>query len=415
MQSANANASDNGSAVGVELLLNTNKMTSGNSDVQSIRSYSSHSDSYRKDGNGIEVKFQKPSKTGNTITKIKRSRRSSSSGSSYTSSSGSSTYSGSLASGSDTTSDSGSGSTISTNSPGSRRMSAEDIMNKKRELLYQLDRLERKGVKVPKKFTMASSLEEMQAEYDRLKTDRESEISVRFQRKMLMAIITGVEFLNSKFDPFDIKLDGWSESVNDQITEYDDVFEELYFKYRGKAKMAPEVKLMFMLSGSAFMFHLNNTMFRSAMPGIEQMMRQNPEFMKGGQMPPPPKQTSSPLGGLGGLMGGLFGGGGGLSSLFGAFGGGAPTMPPPPPQPSNNMMRPQMRGPTNVDDILNEINAPLNGMNQNISEHPQSMQDRIETMSTISDSELSEIPDDASMSGVFPRTKRISRGKTLNI
>ena len=28
-----------------------------------------------------------------------------------------------------------------------------------------------------------------------------------------MAIITGAEFLNNKFDPFDIKLDGWSESV----------------------------------------------------------------------------------------------------------------------------------------------------------------------------------------------------------
>ena len=26
----------------------------------------------------------------------------------------------------------------------------------------------------------------------------------------MMAAITGLEFLNSKFDPFDIKLDGWS-------------------------------------------------------------------------------------------------------------------------------------------------------------------------------------------------------------
>ena len=31
----------------------------------------------------------------------------------------------------------------------------------------------------------------------------------KFQGKMLMAMITGMEFLNNKFDPFDVKLDGW--------------------------------------------------------------------------------------------------------------------------------------------------------------------------------------------------------------
>ena len=40
-----------------------------------------------------------------------------------------------------------------------------------------------------------------------------------------------LEFLNNKFDPFDIKLDGWSESVNESINDYDEVFEELAEKY----------------------------------------------------------------------------------------------------------------------------------------------------------------------------------------
>ena len=38
---------------------------------------------------------------------------------------------------------------------------------------------------------------------------------------MLMACVTGIEFLNGKFDPFDLKLDGWSESVHDGINDYD--------------------------------------------------------------------------------------------------------------------------------------------------------------------------------------------------
>ena len=39
-----------------------------------------------------------------------------------------------------------------------------------------------------------------------------------------MAFITGIEFLNNKFDPFDIKLDGWGEQINENIDEYDDIF-----------------------------------------------------------------------------------------------------------------------------------------------------------------------------------------------
>ena len=97
---------------------------------------------------------------------------------------------------------------------------------------------------------------------------------------MLMACVTGLEFLNNRFDPFDIKLDGWSESVHENINDYNEVFEELHEKYSDRAKMAPELKLLFMVGGSAFMFHLTNTMFKSQLPGMGDIMRQNPELMK---------------------------------------------------------------------------------------------------------------------------------------
>ena len=56
---------------------------------------------------------------------------------------------------------------------------------------------------------------------------------------MLIALVTGIEFLNTKFDPFDIKLEGWSENVHENVNDYDDVFEELHEKYKSKAQMAP--------------------------------------------------------------------------------------------------------------------------------------------------------------------------------
>ena len=89
-----------------------------------------------------------------------------------------------------------------------------------------------------------------------------------------------LELLNSKLDFLDFKLDGWSEQVNENINEYDEVFEELHEKYKEKAKMAPEIKLMFMMGGSAFMYHITNSMFKNSVPGMEDIMKQNPELMK---------------------------------------------------------------------------------------------------------------------------------------
>ena len=96
----------------------------------------------------------------------------------------------------------------------------------------------------------------------------------------MMAAVSGIEFLNSKFDPFDVKLDGWSESVNESINDFDEVFEQLYEKYGGGGEMAPELKLVMMLGGSAFMFHLSNTMFKSSIPNMNDIMSQNPDLMK---------------------------------------------------------------------------------------------------------------------------------------
>ena len=44
--------------------------------------------------------------------------------------------------------------------------------------------------------------------------------------------------------------------------------------------MAPELKLLFQLGGSAIMVHMTNTMFKSSMPGMDDIMKQNPELMQ---------------------------------------------------------------------------------------------------------------------------------------
>ena len=159
-------------------------------------------------------------------------------------------------------------------------MSKEEALKEKFGYLKKLEGLERKGVELTKKYTMESSLQEMMGEYEMIVSEKERVNSVKFQGNMLSAAINGLEFLNNRFDPFDVKLDGWGEQFGENINDYDDIFGELHEKYKSKAKMAPELKLLFQLGGSAMMVHMTNTMFKSSLPNMDDVMRENPELMQ---------------------------------------------------------------------------------------------------------------------------------------
>jgi len=256
-------------------------------------------------------------------------------------------------------------------------LSPQDIKNEKIDLIYKFKRLENQGVRTTMNYNMNSPLDDMRNEYVKLKKQRELENSIKFQRKMLMACITGVEFLNGKFDPFNIKLDGWSESMNEGINDYDEIFEELHEKYGGRADMAPEIKLMLMVGGSAFMFHLTNTMFKTSLPGMDDILKQNPELMQQfakaavntpkSQPEPQSNPMDNGMGGMpgmgnlmSGLMGGMMGGGNPMAAMSGNMpSGGGPKMPP---------KRSEMKGSDDIDDIINNMNIDTDNIDlDNIS------------------------------------------------
>ena len=160
------------------------------------------------------------------------------------------------------------------------QLSKEEMLREKFKFLRKLESLEKKGVELTKKYSMESSLMEMQGEYEMIMEEKAAKNSIKFQANMMMAVVNGMEFLNNRFDPFDIKLDGWGDQINENINDYDEVFGELYEKYKSKATMSPELKLMFQLGGSAMMVHMTNTMFKTAMPGMDDIFRQNPDLMR---------------------------------------------------------------------------------------------------------------------------------------
>jgi hypothetical protein len=252
--------------------------------------------------------------------------------------------------------------------PSLQRRDPEQEKKEKIEYLNKLQRLEAKGFPVSKRFTMDNNLEEIKQEFDRLVDARNLEGSLRFQRQALMGIVTGLEWLNNRFDPFDLNLDGWSESVHENQEDFDEIFEELYDKYKGKGNMPPEARLLFAVAGSGFMCHVSNTFLRSKMPSADDILRRNPELARqfaaaaatqagsgfgnfmGMAMGMPPQGQPAPQPQMQGPAG---------PQATGAFfnSSAAAGMPNSPQvvasvEPPRQTARREMRGPSGVDDIL---------------------------------------------------------------
>lgn len=157
----------------------------------------------------------------------------------------------------------------------------QTIDDEKQDLLYKFHRIEQKGIKV-KKFTMYSDIREMRAEFNKIKKDSEMTSGVKFSKRMLMAVVSGMEFLNKRYDPLGMELNGWSESVMENMSDgdYDNVLEKLHEKYAGKVNTPPEMELMLSLTGSAVMFHMTSTMFKSVGSNINEFAKQNPNMMQ---------------------------------------------------------------------------------------------------------------------------------------
>jgi hypothetical protein len=333
------------------------------------------------------------------------------------------------------------------------KLSQEEMLREKFKYLRKLEGLEKKGVELSKKYNMDSSLQEMMGEYETIIEEKSKQNSVKFQGNMLMAIINGIEFLNNKFDPFDIKLDGWSEQLNENINDYDDVFGELYEKYKSKASMAPELKLLFQLGGSAMMVHMTNTMFKSAMPGMDDILRQNPDLMRSFQNAAVNSMSQSNPG-FSGFMTNLMN-----PEIQTSSGMGPPpplatqgpnSIPPPTSRPGNNSYsnrpdlnfsrsnftddgislrenferpdyqdrtsrrqipsRPEMKGPSDISDILSGLKTKT----INIQEPQQFSSSNQNDNSTISISDLKELQTEGSMPKRSGRRKK-SANNTISL
>jgi len=226
-----------------------------------------------------DIETPKPSMSGPSLPNFGSS--SSGTGNNGFAASSTNTF-GSSGSGNNSFNDNNYGSINTAGISSTENLSFEEIQKRKFDLLCKFERLRDKGIKLPKTFSMSSSYEEMNHEYERLLHHRKMDNSVKMQRRMLVSFASMAEFVNNKTgNPFDVNLDGWSENVNEEINTYDEVFEDLYEKYKESANMAPELKLVFMVASSAFWFHISNNMSKSVMGNMNMgdMFKNNPDLM----------------------------------------------------------------------------------------------------------------------------------------
>jgi len=157
-------------------------------------------------------------------------------------------------------------------------LSPEETLKKKRLLLFKLKRLQKKNYQPSRFYDMSSSLPELTAEVESLKREANLDQGTKVTKNALISICSLLEYVNNKFDPFDVVLDGWSEDINDDVQsgEYDEVMEEIYYKYYDKVSMGPELKLITMIGGSAVKFHLSHTLLKTMIPNAEVLLKQNP-------------------------------------------------------------------------------------------------------------------------------------------
>lgn len=223
----------------------------------------------------------------------------------------------------------------------------KNVDEERADLLNKLKRLESKGFSVNKRLNAYSSVDDLRNEVKRITYSIDVDQSVKFSRRALIACVTGLEFLNKRYNPFEMQLDGWSESVHESIDDFDPVFEELYAKYNKSMHVSPELKLILMLGGSAFMFHLSNSMFKG-LPDMGQVLKNNPDLMK--NMMSAAAQHQQTQGGGATNADGQYemaGPGFDISSLMGGM------MPPPP----MNTSREEVRVEDADDDISDIVSA----------------------------------------------------------
>ena len=162
----------------------------------------------------------------------------------------------------------------------SKQMSEKDKRIKKRNMIDELERWYEKGyIKDNMHFHRDTPYEEVEEEYDAVLEKIRRKKSINLQKDILYNVMNFIEFSNSWIDPFGLKLEGLADKTTEELDSYEDIFGELYDKWKG-GKVPPELALLCKVGFSIAMLHMSNNVLSSTPIAFQDVVKQSPELQR---------------------------------------------------------------------------------------------------------------------------------------
>ena len=138
----------------------------------------------------------------------------------------------------------------------------EELRHEKVEMLTRIANLAKNGFAATKEWGVRDDIDEIRYECYRMQRESNSKKSIKIMRRVLVTITTLVETGNAYFNPFNLRLEGFSESMMLNLDDYDDCFEQIHHKYSGRSSVGPEMQILFTFMSAAIFHHAGNAIGR---------------------------------------------------------------------------------------------------------------------------------------------------------
>ena len=134
----------------------------------------------------------------------------------------------------------------------------DELLQEKVEMLTRITNLSKNGFTPTRKWDVKDDIDEIRYECYRMQRECNSKKSIKIMRRVLVTITTLIETGNSYFNPFNLRLEGFSENMMLNLDDYDDCFEQIHHKYSGRSSMGPEMQILFTFMSAAIFHHAGN-------------------------------------------------------------------------------------------------------------------------------------------------------------
>jgi len=146
----------------------------------------------------------------------------------------------------------------------STRQRREEILQEKIEMLSRISKMSKRGFAATKKWGIRDDIDEIRFECYRMTRESNSKRAVKNMQHGLITMATILEFANNVFNPFNLRLQGFSRSMMLTVSDYDDSLEAIHHKWSGRTSIGPELTVLFTFATSVVFHHAGNISNSSA-------------------------------------------------------------------------------------------------------------------------------------------------------